>query len=410
LRIIYIHQYFNTPEMDGGTRSFEMARRMVAAGHEVHIVTSQRNSDALSPKRSFETREEGINVHWIVNPYSNYMGFYARVLSFARFAILASRKAAKLSGDIVFATSTPLTIAIPGLYASYRNKCSMVFEVRDLWPDGPIQQEILKNPVLIFLARWLEKVAYRNSAYVIALSPGMKEGIVEAGFPEDRVIIIPNSSDIGFFRVPESAGKEFLWKNPHLKDGPLVTYAGTLGISNGVGYLADIAERVFDLNPGVKFLVVGDGKEKKIVEEHARRLGVLGKNFWMMPAVPKKDMPAILSACTLSLSLFIDRPHLQRNSANKVFDTFAAGKPLAINHEGWIADILRATGAGIVLPERNAKEAARKLVEFVDDGERLKKARFASAKLADESFHRDKLARQLIDILERTISETGNRP
>lgn len=395
--------------MSGGIRSFEMARRMVAAGHEVHMITSQRNPGADSPKGSFETLEQGINVHWIFNPYSNEMGFYARVRSFLRFAMLASLKAAKLKGDIVFATSTPLTIAIPARYAKYKNKCPMVFEVRDLWPDGPIQFGVLKNPLLIFLARWLEKAAYRNSEYVIALSPGMKEGIVQVGMPEERVIVIPNSSDIELFRVSGEKGEEFIKENPHLAGGPLITYAGALGINNSVGYLVDIAESAWEMDPHIKFLVVGEGKEKEKIEKRARKAGVLGKNFWMMPPVPKKKMPAILSASTITLSLVIDKPHIRRNSANKMFDAFAAGKPLGINHEGWMADILRSTGAGVVLPASNAPKAAKTLVKFVGDEALLHKARLASAKLADESFSRDKLARQLIDILESAVSNVSNR-
>jgi hypothetical protein len=35
MKIIYLHQYFNTPDMPGGTRSYEMGRRIAAEGHEV---------------------------------------------------------------------------------------------------------------------------------------------------------------------------------------------------------------------------------------------------------------------------------------------------------------------------------------------------------------------------------------
>ena len=45
MRIVYLHQYFVTPEMIGGSRSYEMARRLVAAGHEVHMVTSDQTPE-----------------------------------------------------------------------------------------------------------------------------------------------------------------------------------------------------------------------------------------------------------------------------------------------------------------------------------------------------------------------------
>jgi hypothetical protein len=63
MRITYLHQYFNTPEMSGGTRSYEMARRLAAKGHEVNMVTSWREDDGR--KGWFETEEAGIRVHWL---------------------------------------------------------------------------------------------------------------------------------------------------------------------------------------------------------------------------------------------------------------------------------------------------------------------------------------------------------
>lgn len=132
MRITYLHQYFNTPEMSGGTRSYEMARKLVAMGHEVNMITSWRENDGKTDW--FETEEAGIHVHWIPVPYSNKMGFYERLRAFTKFAVYSSLKAIQLKSDIIFATSTPLTIAIPGVIASKINHIPMVFEVRDLWP------------------------------------------------------------------------------------------------------------------------------------------------------------------------------------------------------------------------------------------------------------------------------------
>ena len=71
MKIIYLHQYFNTPQSSGGTRSYEMARRFVAQGHDVHVVTSWRGD--TDHKSWFETEEDGVRVHWLPVPYSNHM-------------------------------------------------------------------------------------------------------------------------------------------------------------------------------------------------------------------------------------------------------------------------------------------------------------------------------------------------
>lgn len=208
LKVIYLHQYFNTPDMSGGTRSYEMARRMVAAGHEVHMVTSTRDPNHRHAGW-FVSEEAGIQIHWYPVPYSNDMSYAQRMAAFWSFAIAARKKAIQLEGDVVFATSTPLTIALPAVPAARKKKIPMVFEVRDLWPEMPIAIGALNNPLLRFAARRLEHWAYKNSAAVVALSPGMKAGVVATGYPAERVAVIPNSSDNRDFAFDAEAARQF---------------------------------------------------------------------------------------------------------------------------------------------------------------------------------------------------------
>src|SRR5690606_13633164 len=119
MKIIYLHQYFNTPRMAGSIRSYEMARRLVDRGHEVHMVTSDRGDVPRSTAKWATTEEDGILVHWTHVPYSNHMSLERRLRAFLTFSMRAASKAAALGGDVVFATSTPLTIALPALYAAW---------------------------------------------------------------------------------------------------------------------------------------------------------------------------------------------------------------------------------------------------------------------------------------------------
>ena len=182
MKILYLHQYFNHPGMSGGTRSYETARRLVAMGHEVHIITSWRKNK--KNKSWFETNVEGIHVHWLPINYSNKMNYNSRIKAFLKFAIFSTLKTISIKGDIIFATSTPLTIAIPAVFASKKLNIPLVFEVRDLWPELPIAMGAIRNPILKFLAKKLEYFAYKNSSSVIALSPGMRDGVIASGYPK----------------------------------------------------------------------------------------------------------------------------------------------------------------------------------------------------------------------------------
>lgn len=406
MHILYLHQYFNTLSMSGGTRSYEMARRLVQMGHRVTVITSWREQDGRTDW--FVTNEEGIEVHWLPVPYSNHMPYQDRIKAFVRFALGAGRRAAEVKGDIVFATSTPLTIAIPGVLASRKLKIPMVFEVRDLWPELPIAIGALKNPVVKKVARWLESWAYRNSEAVVALSPGMRDGVVRTGYPAERVAVVPNSSDNADFAVDPALGREWRARRPWLGDRPLLAYPGTFGKINGVAYLVDLAKALKDVAPDVRVLLIGDGMEKPLVREKAAAAGVLDVNLFMEDPVSKKEMPAVFAATDMVCSLFVDMTEMQANSANKFFDTLAAGKPIFLNYGGWQADIVSKVGCGIVTWRQSHEQAAKLVAERLSDRAWLEQAGRASKKLGAEYFDRDMLAVKLSEVLVAAQARRGD--
>ena len=274
----------------------------------------------------------------------------------------------------------------------------MVFEVRDLWPELPIAVGALRNPLAKATARALERAAYRASERVIALSPGMKLGVLQTGYPEERVEVIPNLCNVALFgAVTPDEGARYIDEllGP---GGPLVTYAGTLGTINRVEYLLEVAKHMLTRDAGVRFLIAGDGRERERLTEMARALGVLGRNVTMRGPVPKTDMPKLLAGSTVASSLFDDIPEMRNNSANKFFDALAAGRPVMVNYRGWQADLLARTGAGIVVPPKDAALGATLLSDLLDDPERRAAAELAAARLARE-FSADSAAERLERLL-----------
>lgn len=403
IRILYLHQYFNTPKMPGPSRSYQIARRLVSYGHQVTMVTTLRQEGGHEQRTWFQTEEDGILVHWLPLPYSNKLSYYERIKVFFKFAWRASIKAAAIDCDLVYATSTPLTIALPAVYAKKRLKVPMVFEVRDLWPELPIAVGAIKNPLIKAAAKQLERFAYRNAEQIVALSPGMKEGIVNTGYAADNVTVIPNSCDIEFFDKGLEQGEKLRSSYEWLQDRPLVIYTGTIGIINGVDYLARLSGAVRDLDSEIRFLVIGSGHGENNLREVAEKYAVLNKNFFIFPRVPKYDIPGWLSAADMATSLFVDLKEMWSNSANKFFDALAAGKPVAINYGGWQAGILEATGAGLVLDPKDIEASAELLTGRIRDIKWLESARIAAKNLARDSFDRNKLAKTLESVLLEAV-------
>lgn len=398
MNIIYLHQYFNTPSMSGGTRSYEMAKRLIESGHEVHMITSWTKE--TDQDDWFYELIDGIHVHWLPNPYSNKMSFKRRLMAFSKFAIAATRKAISIkNSDIIFATSTPLTIAFPGVIASKVKKIPMVFEVRDLWPEVPIAMGVLNKPYQIYLAKLLEKWAYNNSEHVIALSSGMKEGVIQAGYPDNKVTVIPNSSDNSLFEVSDAEYDSFIAKNKWLPTGNSLIYTGTFGVVNNVIIAVDIAVELKKRNSDISIVLIGDGIQYDEIIDYAENKGVLNKSIFIKKQVPKQEIPFYLKYASIASSFAIDLPAIQANSANKFFDALAASKPILINYGGWQKDIIEKNQCGVVAWKKTIPEIVDELESFLYDEKIYKQACINSKQLALNEFSRDNLAKKLQTVL-----------
>ncbi len=379
MNILYLHQYFNTPSMPGSTRSYEFAKRLVARGDTVHMVTTNWQGKS---KLSF-TNESGINVYWAPIPYANKMNFLRRIWAYLGYVWFTFIIGHKLNYDLIIASSTPLTIAIPALWLKRAKRAKMIFEVRDLWPQLPIAIGALKSPIMIKIAQFLEKKAYAGSEKVIALSIGM-HSVLKERVPSNKISVVTNLSDRKNFKVSDQRGINFRKNYPGISNHPLIVYTGVFGRVNGVIYLVEIAKEIQKINPNVRFLLTGDGFEGEKIKKQSIKYNLLNKILFMERYLPKNEMPDLLSAATITTSFFIDLPEMGHNSANKFFDGLAAGKPIMINYGGWQADLLKESGAGFIIPQNNSSQAAKILNDVLTNDETLNQMKKASRQLSHQ--------------------------
>lgn len=398
MRIVYLHQYFVTPQMAGGGRSYEMARRLVNMGHEVHMITSDQEAGRANAKWR-ETLEAGIRVHWTSVPYDNAMGYSARIRAFFTFAWRAARKAAAIRADVVFATSTPLTIALPAVYASWRSRVPMVFEVRDLWPATPIAVGAIKSPVAKWAAIQLEHFAYRHATRIVALAPGMADEIIATGYPAQHIAIIPNGCDFDSFSDAIPA-QELRKNHSWLGARPLLVFAGTFGLVNGMAYLVRLADAIYRIDPEVRIAAVGTGREFELTRQLAVELNVLDRNLFLLGKQSKQVAAAWTLAADMTIALFTGPAVVWRDAVqNKFFDSLAAGKPSASNFSGWQSKLAVEAGAGLILSANSVEAAARDLVRALRDRSWLEKTGRAARELGVSRFNRDMLAMHLAGVL-----------
>lgn len=397
MRILFLDQHFATPRQATSTFPFVMTRELVRRGHAVEVLTTDQSGRRGS---WYVTEEEGLRIHWCPVPYSNRMGYGRRLIAFGRFCAKAASYGRKFAAfDVVYACSTPLTIALPGVSLARRFRAPMIFEVRDLWPEVPIALGALTTPWSIWAARALERFAYRNASYVVSRSPMMADGVAATGFPRERIRVVPNACDFARFDVPESWGRDFRAQYDWLEDRPLVLYAGTFGLVNDCRYIVRLAHAVRPLLPEARFLLVGAGREQELVERAARELGVLNETLFLRPPVPKEEVPRLFSAADVVMSTVRDVPALHANCANKFFDALAAGRAVAINHEGWLADLIRDHDCGLVLPAAEIPAAARQMAAALRDRDSLRHAGQRARRLGKTRFD----ALRCTDVVEEVL-------
>ncbi len=383
-----------------------MAKRLTANGHEVTFVTS---SAYLMQEYTFSKgwnylEIEGIKLHILHLPYSNKDAFVKRILKFLRFSYASTIKALQVPVDVVFATSTPLTIAIPGLIHSKLKKVPMVFEVRDLWPELPVAVGAIKNPVIIKLAQWFEKYTYLNSTKLIGLSPGMCEGILKHGVASEDVYLATNSCDVSLFNVESTVGEKYIKSRlPFLRARKLVVYTGTFGLINDVNYLVDLAAAMKKIDRNICFVAAGDGMQKEAIIQKAKSRNVYEENLYFLDPVPKTEIVSLLSAADLSLSLFGPVEEMWHNSANKLFDALASGTPVCINYRGWQKEVIEESNCGIVLNRESIDDDGQTISNFLTDDYRYQLAKKQCFHLSNNVYSRDIMALQVEKALQEAV-------
>lgn len=398
MKILYLHQYFKKPSMNGGVRSYEFAKRLVRDGHRVIIITADTENDF----KSWNIENiDGIEVHWLSIKYDNSFGFHRRLLAFFKFLILSTLHIIPIKADKIIATSTPLTISIPAIFYKLIRKKEFIFEVRDVWPEVPIALGFLNNRFLRSLATFLEKVTYHQASSLIALSPDMKKSISNR-VTDKKIEVIPNASDTHLFEKELSYketdrdifDKLVLIKRNHDK---VAFYTGTIGMVNNLSYIINLAS----FSSGeIAFVIIGSGKEKKELEALADENGTLGKTVYFFDSIPKDKLYIVHHLYDIAFSTVLPIKELYANSANKIFDAFASGCPICINHSGWLKELIDKKNCGLVLQDNATKSEFDKLRIFLNSEQKMKEARRASKRLGQIDFNRERLYVKFKEVLE----------
>ena len=398
------HQHFSTPKGSAGIRSYGMAQKLIKQGHKVTMVCGSYDKGATGLTSEFKRGKrtgdvDGIDIIEFDLAYSNADGFLSRSITFLKFAFRSISIALTTRYDLVFATSTPLTAGIPGIFARWLKRKPFVFEVRDLWPELPKAMGVITSPVILTAMSVLEWVTYKSANKLVGLSPGIVQGIERHNIKSKDVALIPNGYDLNIF-----SGEIEHWRPNTIKDTDfLAIFTGTHGIANGLDAVLDAAAELQKRNrDDIKLLLVGQGRLKPALQQRAKEENL--RNIVFHDPIDKEQLARLMASADIGMQVLANVPAFYYGtSPNKFFDYISAGLPVLNNYPGWLAEMIEEHRCGLTVEPENPKAFADALIKAADNKQELKAMGKRAQKLAQEKFDRVKLGQKFVKWLEQAV-------
>jgi glycosyltransferase involved in cell wall biosynthesis len=405
MKILLINQSFVPPDEPGHTRHFEMAKYLQGCGHEMVIVASDSNYQTglrTVDRKGLYTEQviDGVRVLRAYSAQTLHRSYFWRAVSFVSFMFSSVWAALQVKDvDLIMGTTPPIFQAVSAWLVAFVRRKPFLLEVRDLWPEFAISMGVIRNPVIITLAHWLEQFLYARATHILVNSPAYKEYLISKGLSEKKITFIPYGTDINMFNP--SVDGSTLREKLGLKDKFMVLYAGAMGQAHDLYTVLHAAQRLKE-EGNIQFVFFGAGKERSRLEAEAQRLEL--KNVLFAGICPKKEMPLVIAAADVCLAILQNIPMFRTTYPNKVFDYMASARPTVLVIDGVVRDVIEASNGGVFVEPGNDELLAKTVLELSKDPGWVKQmGEQARAYLVRNLDRREKLA-ETLQLLQRLVT------
>jgi glycosyltransferase involved in cell wall biosynthesis len=365
MKILYISQYF-PPEMGApAARASELSAHWARAGHEVTVLTGFPNhpTGVVPPEYRDSFRKlvahvkiDGAEVvrTWLL-PFPNRKA-HERMLNYTSFCASSALTGFFLSRpDVVIATSPQLLVGLSGWFLARCKRVPFVFEVRDLWPESLAAVGMGESGSLLY--RVLARIAgflYRHSDHIVVVTPAFEDYLVEHwSAPREKISVIENGVETDLF-APGVATT--LRRALGAEEKFIVSYVGTMGMAHGLETIIQAAAQLRETNPGIVFLMLGEGAEKERMMAMAREHSL--RNLRFVDQQPREKIPGFISASDACLVLLKKADVFKTVIPSKMLEFMSCARPVILGVDGQARAILEESKGGITIEPENAEALA----------------------------------------------------
>jgi putative colanic acid biosynthesis glycosyltransferase WcaI len=361
------------PELIGiGKYSGEMAEWLAARGHEVEVVTTPpyypewRVRDGFSPWIYRRERCAGVDILrcplWVPHRPSGAK----RVLNLASFGLSSAPailwRALRFRPDAVAVIKPPIFALPSALMAARLTGAKAWVHVQDFEIDVAFEMGMLKGRRV---AKWmlgLEAFLLRHFDLATAISPRMRDRLIEKGIPESRTALFPNWVDCQAIH-PLTVPSRFRAELGIAPAAIVALYSGNMGEKQGLDTLVEAACAVKD-DPRIVVVLSGGGAARHRLEASAAGLD----NVRFLPLQPVGRLNDLLNLADVHLL-----PQ-RRNAADLVMPSklpgmLASGRPVIAGAEFGTQIANEIKGAGLIVPPDDGAAMATALRHLADDRE-----------------------------------------
>jgi len=199
----------------------------------------------------------------------------------------------------------------------------------------------------VFEAEYLEveAFAFEQATMISVVSAEIRRSLVARGVDPDKIFVNPNGVDLDAYAPASPEERDVIRRSlGFAPDDRIVGFTGTFGGWHGIDVLADAIPRICQAAPRAKFLLIGDGHFKQLVDQ-AIASNRLESRVVSTGRVPQAEGARLLKACDVYVS-----PHSTHmvdskffGSPTKIFEYMALGGGIVASDLEQIGEVLSPT-------------------------------------------------------------------
>ncbi len=258
------------------------------------------------------------------------------------------------------------------------------------------ENETFKTYSFNFLTVLNHRLLHLGVDEVVAAAMGHADYLVaHEKVPRRKVTTIYNCVDPAKFRSNLSRAEARIRLGIPV-DSPVVSVIGVLRPDKNHRMFLEAARRVLDEIPAARFLIIGDGPERKGLEEEAGRLEIAGAVHFLGF---RRDLGDLLAA--VDVNALSSKPE-QETLSVAVVEAMSAGIPIVSTDVGFMNEVVIPEKTGYLVPVGDASSLASGILALLrDDARRLRMGREAQ-RLVEEQLSVKRMSAEFERLLLRT--------